>query len=130
MSVVWSSLSLSSLSPNLLSLLSKPTSSPSFSPFKRHHIRCAKKSQRAGKLRYPSEKKKLRQIRKQKLDVKDKCEGFWRLSKLGVDVEKDPGKDFLGVSDALLEQIAKVLEFPVFHFSFSWVICLNFWLIE
>lgn len=47
------------------------------------------------------------------MDVKDKFEGFWRFSKLGVDVDKDPGKDFLGVSDALLEQIAKVLEFPV-----------------
>lgn len=35
------------------------------------------------------------------------------MSKLGVDVDKDPGKDFLGVSDELLEQIAKVLEFPV-----------------
>ncbi|XP_048440103.1 uncharacterized protein LOC103949044 [Pyrus x bretschneideri] len=45
-------------------------------------------------------------------DVKNKYEGIWRLSKLGVSVDKDPGKDFLGVSDGLLEQIAKVLEFP------------------
>lgn len=45
--------------------------------------------------------------------LRTKCQGFWRLFKLGVDVEKDPGKDFLGVSDALLEQIANVLEFPV-----------------
>ncbi|KAM0974206.1 hypothetical protein TB2_017072 [Malus domestica] len=47
-------------------------------------------------------------------DVKNKYEGIWRLSKLGVSVDKDPGKDFLGVSDGLLEQIARVLEFPGF----------------
>ncbi|KAI9190977.1 hypothetical protein LWI28_001640 [Acer negundo] len=74
-------------------------------------IRCAK---RTGKKRYPSEKKKLKLIHKQALgDVKDKFEGFWRLSKLSVSVHTDPGKDFLGVSDGLLQQIAKVLEFPV-----------------
>ncbi|KAK0572612.1 hypothetical protein LWI29_034261 [Acer saccharum] len=74
-------------------------------------IRCAK---RTGKQRYPSEKKKLKLIHKQALgDVKDKFEGLWRLSKLSVSVHTDPGKDFLGVSDGLLQQIAKVLEFPV-----------------
>ncbi|XP_031271240.1 uncharacterized protein LOC116129648 [Pistacia vera] len=74
-------------------------------------ILCAK---RTGKQRYPSEKKKLKFKHKQVLtDVKNKFEGFWRLSKLGVLVNKDPGKDFLGISDGLLEQIAKVLEFPV-----------------
>lgn len=74
-------------------------------------IRCAK---RTGKQRYPSEKKKLKLKQKRVLsDVNDKFEGFWRLSKLGVSVNEDPGKDFLGVSDGLLEQIAKVLEFPV-----------------
>ena len=48
-------------------------------------------------------------------DVKknNKFEGLWRLSQLGVPVHKDPGKDFLGVSEGLLEAIAKVLEFPV-----------------
>lgn len=74
-------------------------------------IRCAK---RTGKKRYPSEKKKLKLKHKQVLaDVKNKFEGFWRLSKLGVTVQNDPGKDFLGVSDPLLQEIAKVLEFPV-----------------
>ncbi|KAK2646599.1 hypothetical protein Ddye_021794 [Dipteronia dyeriana] len=74
-------------------------------------IRCAK---RTGKQRYPSEKKKLKLIHKQALgDVKDKFEGLWRLSKLSVSVHTDPGKDFLGVSDGLLQQIAIVLEFPV-----------------
>uniref|UniRef100_A0A803MFD8 FAD-binding domain-containing protein n=1 Tax=Chenopodium quinoa TaxID=63459 RepID=A0A803MFD8_CHEQI len=112
MSISSSSLSLHSLTPNpksnLFSLLSNPSSLPtSYSP-KRLEIRCAKRSQRTGKFRYPSEKKKLKQIHKQKMEVKDKFEGFWRLSKLGVEVDKDPGKDFLGVSHALLEQIAKV----------------------
>lgn len=51
------------------------------------------------------------------MDVKDKFEGSWRLSKLNVEVDKDPGKDFLGVSDGLLEQIAKVLEFPVMNWA-------------
>ncbi|KAL8152485.1 hypothetical protein V2J09_010245 [Rumex salicifolius] len=76
-------------------------------------IRCARRSQRTGKLRYPSEKKRLRDMKRTKIDVNDKIEGVWRLSKLGVEVHRDPGKDFLGISDALLEQIAKVLEFPV-----------------
>lgn len=81
---------------------------------------CAK---RTGKQRYPSEKKKLKLKRKEILvDVKqeDKFDGLWRLSKLGVPAGRDPGKDFLGVSDGLLEAIAKVIEFPViFYFSFS-----------
>lgn len=46
-------------------------------------------------------------------NVNNKYEGIWRLSKLGVPVDRDPGKDFLGVSESLLEEIAKVLEFPV-----------------
>ncbi|KAL5840103.1 hypothetical protein ACOSQ4_012711 [Xanthoceras sorbifolium] len=74
-------------------------------------IRCAK---RTGKQRYPSEKKKLKLKHKQALgDVENKFEGLWRLSKLGVSVHSDPGKDFLGVSDGLLQEIAKALEFPV-----------------
>ncbi|KAF5956763.1 hypothetical protein HYC85_003988, partial [Camellia sinensis] len=76
-------------------------------------IRCAKRSQRTGKYRYPSEKKKLKSRQQTQIDVPQKFEGFWRLSKLGVSVHRDPGKDFLDVSDALLEEIAKVLEFPV-----------------
>ncbi|KAI8570292.1 hypothetical protein RHMOL_Rhmol01G0023100 [Rhododendron molle] len=75
-------------------------------------IRCAKKRQRTGKLRYPSEKKKLKSKQKTQIDEADKFEGFWRLYKLGVPVHRDPGKDFLGVSDALLKQIAKALKFP------------------
>ncbi|XP_030523596.1 uncharacterized protein Cbei_0202 isoform X2 [Rhodamnia argentea] len=76
-------------------------------------ILCAK---RTGKQRYPSEKKKLKLKLKQKQalgDVKNKFEGTWRLSKLAVPVHDDPGKDFLGVSDGLLQEIARVLEFPV-----------------
>lgn len=124
MSVIHNSLSLHFLStnpkPKLLTFITNPISLPSLillHPHKHALIRCAKRSKRTGKLRYPSEKKKFRQIHKQNLDVKNKCEGFWRLSKLGVEVDEDPGKDFLGVSDALLQQIAKVLEFPVFFFS-------------
>lgn len=80
-------------------------------------ILCAAK--RTGKQRYPSEKKKLRLKRKEALKgVGNKFEGFWRLSKLAVPVSKDPGKDFLGVSDGLLEEIAMVLEFPVRNLSF------------
>ncbi|KAG5563967.1 hypothetical protein RHGRI_000216 [Rhododendron griersonianum] len=75
-------------------------------------IRCAKKRQRTGNLRYPSEKKKLKSKQKTQIDEADKFEGFWRLYKLGVPVHRDPGKDFLGVSDALLKQIAKALKFP------------------
>lgn len=76
-------------------------------------ILCAK---RTGKQRYPSEKKKLKQKQKQTLTltpVDNKFEGVWRLSKLGVPVHSDPGKDFLGLSPGLLQEIAKVLEFPV-----------------
>ncbi|KAL2936428.1 hypothetical protein RDABS01_011842 [Bienertia sinuspersici] len=117
MSVIWSSLSLHSLtstpSSKPFSLISNPSLSPSSNSPKHLLIRCAKRSKRTGKLRYPSEKRKLKQLHKLNLDVKDKCEGVWRLSKLNVDVENDPGKDSLGVSDALLQQIAKVLEFPV-----------------
>ncbi|XP_050272339.1 uncharacterized protein LOC126715659 isoform X1 [Quercus robur] len=76
-------------------------------------ILCAK---RTGKQRYPSEKKKLKQKQKQTLTltpVDNKFEGVWRLSKLGVPIHSDPGKDFLGVSPGLLQEIAKVIEFPV-----------------
>uniref|UniRef100_A0A5B7C0W9 Uncharacterized protein n=1 Tax=Davidia involucrata TaxID=16924 RepID=A0A5B7C0W9_DAVIN len=90
-----------------------PNPKPSLSHPKPLTIRSAKRSQRTGKLRYPSEKKHLKLKHKTQIDVENKFHGFWRLSKLGVSVHKDPGKDFLGVSDALLEEIAKVLEFPV-----------------
>ncbi|KAG6536472.1 hypothetical protein ZIOFF_001530 [Zingiber officinale] len=75
-------------------------------------VRCAKRS---GKQRYPSEKKQLRKVNRsmRQSDIKNREVGFWRLSKLGVPVHKDPGKDFIGVSPPLLEAIAKVLEFPV-----------------
>ncbi|KAI3444043.1 hypothetical protein Pfo_000708 [Paulownia fortunei] len=77
------------------------------------HIKCAKKAKRTGKLRYPSEKKKLRLQEKTQIDVTRNLEGVWRLSRLGVSVHEDPGKDFWGVSEALLKEIAKILEFPV-----------------
>lgn len=74
-------------------------------------VSCAK---RTGKKRYPSEKKKLKLKHKEVLTtVENKFEGTWRLFKLGIPVEKDPGKDFHGLSDALMQEIAKVLEFPV-----------------
>ncbi|KAL7193498.1 hypothetical protein ACSBR2_025165 [Camellia fascicularis] len=109
------------LIPLHLSLLPNPNpklpfpnpNPPSLSAPKLLSIRCAKRSQRTGKYRYPSEKKKLKSRQQTQIDVPQKFEGFWRLSKLGVSVHRDPGKDFLDVSDALLEEIAKVLEFPV-----------------
>ncbi|OVA07952.1 Pyridine nucleotide-disulfide oxidoreductase [Macleaya cordata] len=86
----------------------------SFSAPKTLRIQCVKRKVRTGKQRYPSEKKKLQRIKKNPSpEIENKDEGFWRLSKLGVPVQKDPGKDFLGISDGLLEAIAKVLEFPV-----------------
>lgn len=77
-----------------------------------HRILCAAK--RTGKRRYPSERKKLRTEQKEAVaKVKNKLEGVWRLSKLGVPVGDDPGKDFLGISEGLLQAIAKAIEFPV-----------------
>lgn len=76
-------------------------------------ILSAKKAKRTGKLRYPSEKKKLKLQKDNQINERNKLEGIWRLFKLEVSVDKDPGKDFLGVSDGLLEEIAKVLKFPV-----------------
>ncbi|CAH2077432.1 unnamed protein product [Thlaspi arvense] len=77
-----------------------------------HRILCAAK--RTGRRRYPSERKKLRTEQKGAVaKVKNKLEGVWRLSKLGVPVGDDPGKDFLGISQGLLQAIAKVIEFPV-----------------
>lgn len=77
-----------------------------------HRILCAAK--RTGKRRYPSERKKLRTEQKEAVaKVKNKLEGVWRLSKLGVPVGDDPGKDSLGISPGLLQAIAKVIEFPV-----------------
>ena len=73
-------------------------------------IQCAK---RTGKQRYPSEKKKLKLKHKALTHVNDKFQGIWRLSKLGVPLHLDPGKDFLDVSEGLLQEIAKVLKFPV-----------------
>ncbi|CAI9098762.1 OLC1v1035461C1 [Oldenlandia corymbosa var. corymbosa] len=76
-------------------------------------VSAAKRVKRTGKLRYPSEKKKLKTLKHNQINERDKLEGIWRLFKLEVPVEKDPGKDFLGVSDGLLEQIAKALKFSV-----------------
>ncbi|KAM7477124.1 hypothetical protein LguiB_024367 [Lonicera macranthoides] len=93
------------------------TPKPSLTNPKSLTVQCARKSKRTGKYRYPSEKKKLKFKPQPQIDVETKLEGFWRLSKLGVSVYKDPGKDFLGISDGLLEEIAKVLKFPS---SFIW----------
>ncbi|XP_073132868.1 uncharacterized protein [Henckelia pumila] len=76
-------------------------------------ITSEKKAKRTGKLRYPSEKKKQRLPPQNRTDVKGKLEGIWRISKLAVSVHEDPGKDHWGISGALLQEIAKVLEFPV-----------------
>ncbi|KAK6156630.1 hypothetical protein DH2020_010878 [Rehmannia glutinosa] len=90
-----------------------PTSKQSLQFPQIFYIKCAKKAKRTGKLRYPSEKKKLRLQKDTQTDVKGNFEGVWRLSRLGVSVHEDPGKDFWTVSEALLKEIAKVLEFPV-----------------
>ncbi|KAL3535146.1 hypothetical protein ACH5RR_003607 [Cinchona calisaya] len=73
----------------------------------------AKKAIRTGKLKYPSEKKKLKLQKHSPIDERNKLGGVWGIFKLEVSVDKDPGNDFLGVSDGLLEEIAKVLKFPV-----------------
>lgn len=87
-------------------------------PYHRRQTLRVLSAKRTGKQRYPSEKKELK-LKHQEIvgEVKNKFSGIWRLSKLGVPVHKDPGKDFLGVSEGLLEQIAKVLEFPVKAFG-------------
>ncbi|GAA0161757.1 hypothetical protein Leryth_020916 [Lithospermum erythrorhizon] len=95
--------------PNSLLPFPLPKFTPPFSPT----IKCAKRTKRTGKLRYPSEKKKLKQQKQPQIDVKNKFEGIWRLSKLAVSVDKDPGKDFIAVSEPLLQEVSKVLEFPV-----------------
>lgn len=66
-------------------------------------------------MRYPSEKKKLRQQQQTKTDAPApaRLEGVWRISRLAVPVQDDPGKDHWDVSEALLREIAKILEFPV-----------------
>lgn len=90
-------------------------------------ILCAAK--RTGKQRYPSEKRKLKLKRKEaSSDVKNKFDGIWRLSKLAVSVQNDPGKDFLGVSDGLLQEIAKAIKFPVISI---WFLCwIRLWKME
>ncbi|KAL4589924.1 hypothetical protein LXL04_002836 [Taraxacum kok-saghyz] len=113
-----------SASPKLLcsqsfSFTKCPNSQLQFSPkirFLYSHkplIRCARRgAKRTGKSRYPSEKRKLKSIQQTQTEI-DKFKGFWRLFKLGVPIDRDPGKDFLDISDALLQEVAKVLEFPV-----------------
>ncbi|KAL6558131.1 hypothetical protein OROMI_018481 [Orobanche minor] len=76
-------------------------------------IKCAAKAKRTGKLRYPSEKKKLKHQQQTEADGDRNLEGVWRLYRVGVSVHEDPGKDFWTVSEALLEEIAKILEFPI-----------------
>ncbi|KAJ6355307.1 hypothetical protein OIU77_005819 [Salix suchowensis] len=112
---------MSVLRPNLLPLSLPYPNSSSILPYPTRRlphlqtlpkILCAAK--RTGKQRYPSEKKKLKLKHKEALtDVKNKFDGIWRLSKLAVSVQNDPGKDFLGVSEGLLQEIAKAIKFPV-----------------
>ncbi|PRQ46083.1 putative FAD dependent protein [Rosa chinensis] len=97
-----------------LHLLRPPNPNPNPSPHPRRHTLKISSGKRSGRQRYPSERKVLKLKHKDIVgNVKNKYEGIWRLSKLGVPVDRDPGKDFLGVSQSLLEEIAKVLEFPV-----------------
>lgn len=84
-------------------------------------INCAKKAKRTGKLRYPSEKKRLKQQKTTKSDAPPREEGVWRIYRLAVPVQDDPGKDFWDVSEGLLREIAKVLEFPVSDWVSSFV---------
>ncbi|XP_027176505.1 uncharacterized protein LOC113775716 [Coffea eugenioides] len=98
---------------NPISKFSWSNSKDTVFPSKPLTIVSANKAKRRGKLRYPSEKKKLKLQRQYEIDERNKLEGVWRLFKLEVSVDKDPGKDFLGVSDGLLEEIAKFLKFPV-----------------
>ncbi|XP_018463836.1 uncharacterized protein LOC108835023 isoform X2 [Raphanus sativus] len=112
------SLSQTLFTPSFLSYTSNDLRIPyprpvlSYPRIQTNRILCAAK--RTGKRRYPSERKKLRTEKKEAAaKVKNKLEGVWRLSKLGVPVGDDPGKDSLGISQALLQAIAKVIEFPV-----------------
>ncbi|CAH8355705.1 unnamed protein product [Eruca vesicaria subsp. sativa] len=103
------------LSPSIshgLQRIPHPKPTLSYPRTQTNRILCAAK--RTGKRRYPSERKKLRTEKKEAAaKVKNKLEGVWRLSKLGVPVGEDPGKDCLGISEGLLQAIAKVIEFPV-----------------
>ncbi|XVF34362.1 hypothetical protein REPUB_Repub18cG0053100 [Reevesia pubescens] len=93
------------------SVLPYPTSRLLYPRRPTFRILCAR---RTGKKRYPSEKKKLKLKQKEALSpVTNKFEGIWRLSKLAVSVQNDPGKDFLQLHNGLLQEIAKALEFPV-----------------
>ncbi|KAH0871466.1 hypothetical protein HID58_078488 [Brassica napus] len=112
------SLSQTVFTPSFLSSISNELRIPhprpvlSYPRIQTNRILCAAK--RTGKRRYPSERKKLRTEQKEAAaKVKNKLEGVWRLSKLGVPVGDDPGKDSLGISEGLLQAIAKVIEFPV-----------------
>ncbi|CAI9765760.1 unnamed protein product [Fraxinus pennsylvanica] len=98
---------------NFIPKLSLLNSTQSLNFSKPLQIKCAKRTKRTGKLRYPSEKKKLKQQQNNEIDVKNKFEGVWRLFKLRISAHEDPGKDFWGVSEPLLREISKVLEFPV-----------------
>ncbi|CAN6450799.1 unnamed protein product [Victoria cruziana] len=101
------------LSFSSLTSLSTPPAPPSSSLPSSGTIFCAKRSGRRGKQRYPSEKKKLERQFKGLKNVENKEEGYWRFYKLAVPVQKDPGKDHVGVSDGLLEAVAKAIKFPV-----------------
>ncbi|KAK8991197.1 hypothetical protein V6N11_062218 [Hibiscus sabdariffa] len=97
--------------PHSNSLLPYSTPRPIHPRCQPLRILCAK---RTGKQRYPSEKKKLKLRKKEALSsVTNKFEGIWRLSKLAVPVQNDPGKDFLQIHIGLLQEIAKVIKFPV-----------------
>lgn len=76
-------------------------------------IRCVRKTERRGKRKYPSERRKPREKQVDTADTKTRQDGYWRFVKVPVPVEKDPGKDHIGVSDALMESIARYIKFPV-----------------
>lgn len=77
------------------------------------NIRCVRKTERKGKRKYPSERRKPREKQVDTGETKNRQDGYWRFVKVPVPVEKDPGKDHIGVSDALMEAIARYIKFPV-----------------
>lgn len=76
------------------------------------NIRCVRKTERKGKRKYPSERRKPREKQVDTGETKNRQDGYWRFVKVPVPVEKDPGKDHIGVSDALMEAIARYIKFP------------------
>ncbi|GLJ15776.1 hypothetical protein SUGI_0259820 [Cryptomeria japonica] len=81
-------------------------------------ITCLRRAVRKANRKYPSERRELKQKLRQKEaelseDGKNRDDGYWRFFTVPVPVDKDPGKDYIGVSDALMEGIARYIKFPV-----------------